>query len=76
MTDVWTVIHHANRVPGDVAVASNRSADPLEWERAHHRALRNMHHCQREAQRWARIADELQIGWRDAASPSDDAQAH
>lgn len=59
MSDVWAVIHHVNRTGGDVAVASNRSDDPGEWERAHHGALRNMHACQREAQRWSQIADEM-----------------
>lgn len=59
MSNVWAVIHHVYRSGGDVAVASNRTDDPREWERAHHGALRNMHACQKQAERWSKIADEL-----------------
>jgi hypothetical protein len=66
MSDVWAVFHRAQRPGGDVAVAATRSAEPVEWKEAHHKALRNMHDCQREAQRWGLIADELRDGYHRA----------
>lgn len=66
--NVHAVIHHVYRGGSDVSVAFNRSEDPKAWARAHHLALTNMHECQRQAQRWGQIADELDAGRAEAAS--------
>jgi hypothetical protein len=60
--EVWTTFHRAHRIGGDVAIASSRSDDTREWERAHYESLRNMRSCYREARRWEKIADEMADG--------------
>lgn len=59
MSNVWAVFYPAHRSFGDVAVASARCEDPLEWERARDAALRNARKCRAEAERWTGIAIEL-----------------